>query len=91
MASFGQNNSSWKRAAIITAILLAALALFGIGIGVGIATGAGCEETGPCLGSDVPQKIIEDADPTIHQRIIEKLSKENIRTNLRYIRVTYIR
>ena len=39
---------------------------------------------GPFLGPNVPQKIIEDADPTINQKLINKLNKANIKNNLRY-------
>lgn len=70
----------FRRVVIAVALLLAAGALFGIGIAVGIAT-----VDGPCLGDSVPQKIIEDEDPSITAKIIEKMSKENIRNNLKFV------
>jgi hypothetical protein len=42
-----------------------------------------CAE-GPCLGPDVPLKIIGDADEGIFEKIMQEMDAERIRENLRY-------
>ena len=45
--------------------------------------GRGGAPEGVYLGADVPSKIIEDADPTIQQFIMDNMNAENIGKNLR--------
>ena len=74
-----------------TLVILGAVAL-AVGIGVGVAIGwfshsdsrADCEvcPLGPCLGPDVPGKIIEDADEGITEQILDNMDADRIKDNL---------
>ena len=79
---------------IVTAVALA------VGIGVGILIGhfaieksdsiksePSKEELGPCLGPDVPWKIIQDANTTIAEKLKEMISAARIRENLKSVEI----
>ncbi len=60
------------------------MAVIGIAIGVVIGWFSRSLPDGPCLGSDVPDKIIEDGEDWVMQEIFDRIEPERIKENLRW-------
>lgn len=78
-------------------LVIASVVALAVGIGAGVLIGylsfdEDCpnEDQGPCLGSGVPHKIIEDATPGILEKILERMDAKRIRENLRWVIITDI-
>ena len=69
-------------------LLLACLFVCVVSIAIGVLIGyfASRYGKGPCQGSGVPDNIISEADDTVAQKIVNAISADNIRDNLRYTR-----
>ena len=67
-------------------LLLISLAVGVTGIIIGVLIGyftAKRSSDGPCLGPGVPDNIISEGDDAIMKKIIDSVSADNIRNNLR--------
>ena len=72
-----------NRLILIGVIVCAAGLIVGLLLGMGIWKNDGPPAgDGPCLGSDVPSKIVEDGEADIRGKLFAEIKAENIRANL---------
>ena len=86
---FESESSYHKPAVSRRTLVLGAVVIGVVAVGLGVLIGyfshtEDCDPPdGPCLGSSVPNKIIQEADDTIFDKLYSEINKENIRENLR--------